>query len=58
MGVWMNMKIHESANPPTHRFEERLSIVIRKGKIEGRKEKGNLGKYRRGKRSGKKKFGK
>jgi len=54
----MSIKIHESANLSICRFEERLSIVIRKGKIEGRKEKWNSGKYKIGKISGKNNFGK
>jgi hypothetical protein len=37
------MDENENSSPPTHRFEKKLSIVTRKGKIEGRKEKGEFG---------------
>jgi hypothetical protein len=42
----MDVKTHESANPPS--FEIQLSMVTRKGKGKREKKKGNEGRYRRG----------
>jgi hypothetical protein len=43
------MRIHEFANPRTHGFGKTTKYGNWKGRIEGKKENGNLGKYRRGK---------
>jgi hypothetical protein len=54
MGIWMEVRTHESANPRTHQFLNVTMYSNKKGKIEGIKEEGSEGRYRRGKRNGKK----
>jgi hypothetical protein len=58
MGIWMEVKTCESANPRTHCFGKTTKYGNYKGKIKGRKEKGNESRYRRGKINGKYKLGK
>ena len=58
MGVWRDVNIHKSANPQMHHFLKSSNYSNKKWKREGRKEKGNEGRYRRGKINGKENLGK